>query len=132
MDRSGFFYRRFREHFPYEITSDQDRLFSDVASFLTSDDSDILVVNGYAGTGKTTAISAVIEAMDDLRPVRDGEPEEICILMAPTGGRQRYFHSIPIKGQRLSTSASTARNQSGRTDSDSFPWHLTRYPTSFS
>ena len=81
MDRSGFFYRRFREHFPYEITSDQDRLFSDVASFLTSDDSDILVVNGYAGTGKTTAISAVIEAMDDLRPVRDGEPEEICICL---------------------------------------------------
>ena len=100
MDRSGFFYRRFREHFPYEITSDQDRLFSDVASFLTSDDSDILVVNGYAGTGKTTAISAVIEAMDDLRPVRDGEPEEICILMAPTGRAAKVLSQYSHKGAK--------------------------------
>lgn len=100
MDRSGFFYRRFREHFPYEITSDQDRLFSDVASFLTSDDSDILVVNGYAGTGKTAAISAVIETMDDLRPVRDGEPEEICILMAPTGRAAKVLSQYSHKGAK--------------------------------
>ena len=70
MDRSGFFYKRFRDHFPYGITSDQDRLFSDIADFITGDDHDILVVNGYAGTGKTTALAAVIEALDDLRPRR--------------------------------------------------------------
>ena len=89
MDRSGFFYMRFRACFPYDITADQDRLFADVADFLAGDEHDILVVNGYAGTGKTTAISAVIEALDELRPVSrkdDGpEYEEICVLLAPTG-----------------------------------------------
>lgn len=89
MDRSGFFYKRFRACFPYDITADQDRLFADVADFLAGDEHDILVVNGYAGTGKTTAISAVIEALDELRPVSrkdDGpEYEEICVLLAPTG-----------------------------------------------
>ncbi|MBR3441565.1 MAG: AAA family ATPase [Bacteroidales bacterium] len=89
MDRSGFFYKRFRACFPYDITADQDRLFIDVADFLAGDEHDILVVNGYAGTGKTTAISAVIEALDELRPVSrkdDGpEYEEICVLLAPTG-----------------------------------------------
>ena len=85
MDRGDFFYFRFKDHFPYAITSDQDRLFRDLAAFMADDDHDILVVNGYAGTGKTTAIAAVIDALDDLRPVRDGIPEEICILLAPTG-----------------------------------------------
>ena len=85
MDRSGFFYKRFKDHFPYGMTADQDRLFSDIAGFLVDDDHDILVINGYAGTGKTTTIAAVISALDDLRPVRDGEFEEICMLMAPTG-----------------------------------------------
>ena len=84
MSGSDFFYHRFKERFPFGLTSDQDRL-SVVAGFLAGDDHDILVVNGYAGTGKTTAVAAIVEAMDDLRPVRDGEPEEICVLLAPTG-----------------------------------------------
>lgn len=85
MSGSDFFYHRFKERFPFGLTSDQDRLLSVVAGFLAGDDHDILVVNGYAGTGKTTAVAAIVEAMDDLRPVRDGEPEEICVLLAPTG-----------------------------------------------
>ena len=76
MGRESFFYNRFKEHFPYQLTSDQDRLFALMADFLSGDDHDILVVNGYAGTGKTTAIAAVIESLDDLRPpVRKGGEE---------------------------------------------------------
>ena len=77
MDRSAFLYDRFLERFPYEPTSCQSALLSQVASFLTSDDGDILVVNGYAGTGKTTAVAAVIGAMTAL--------EVPCVLLAPTG-----------------------------------------------
>ena len=40
-------------------------------------DGDILVVNGYAGTGKTTAIASVIRTMKEYR--------HPCILLAPTG-----------------------------------------------
>ena len=98
MDRSGFFYKRFKEHFPYDMTSDQDRLLMDIAGFIVSDDHDILVVNGYAGTGKTTTVAAVIEALDDLRPMREGEPEEICILLAPTGRAAKVLSQYAGKG----------------------------------
>lgn len=108
MDRASYFLKRFKERFPYELTSDQDRLFGDIASFISGDEDDILIVNGYAGTGKTTALAAVIGSFDDLRPRRSQndasdrslsgvegpvvrqahqpeEFEEICILLAPTG-----------------------------------------------
>jgi exodeoxyribonuclease-5 len=48
-----------------------------VADFVSSDDEDILIVNGYAGTGKTTAISAVIAVM--------AEYKVKSVLLAPTG-----------------------------------------------
>ena len=113
MDRGEFFYKRFRDQFPYDVTDDQDNLFREIADFVTCDDADILVVNGYAGTGKTSAIAAVIRSFDDLRPKRKDneyhrsgastssvtgvvrqahqpveaseEYEEICYLLAPTG-----------------------------------------------
>ena len=103
MDRSDFFHKRFREHFPYELTSDQDRLFADVADFLSGDDHDILVINGYAGTGKTTSIAAVIDSLDDLRPTRSngpgetGDVEEICVLLAPTGRAAKVFSQYAHK-----------------------------------
>jgi len=77
MDRAGFLYDEFLRRLPYEPTACQDSLLRDIADFLTSDDADILVVNGYAGTGKTSALSAVVSAFSDLKtPV---------VLMAPTG-----------------------------------------------
>jgi len=77
MDRSDFLYKEFLGRFSYELTSCQDSLLHSIASFLTGDDADILVVNGYAGTGKTTAISAVVDALEDLKLHT--------VLMAPTG-----------------------------------------------
>ena len=53
MERAAYFHNLFREHFPYVPTSDQDELFRVMAGFITGDDADILVVNGYAGAGKT-------------------------------------------------------------------------------
>ena len=77
MDRAGFLYDQFLRRFPYEPTPCQDRLLRDLAEFLTGDDADILVVNGYAGTGKTTALAAVVSTFTDLHTS--------CVLMAPTG-----------------------------------------------
>ena len=77
MDRAGFLYDQFLRRFPYEPTLCQDRLLRDLAEFLTGDDADILVVNGYAGTGKTTALAAVVSTFTDLHTP--------CVLMAPTG-----------------------------------------------
>lgn len=75
--RSGFFLQRFLREFPYEPTDCQKRLLQELSDFLSADDGDILVVNGYAGTGKTTAVAAVVSALESL--------ELRCVLLAPTG-----------------------------------------------
>ena len=49
LSREGFLNDAFLRWFPYEPTPCQYALLQKVASFLTSDDGDILVVNGYAG-----------------------------------------------------------------------------------
>ena len=77
MDRSGFLYSTFLGCFSYETTPCQDKLLRQIASFLTSDDGDILVVNGYAGTGKTSALASVVNGLSSLKVP--------CVLLAPTG-----------------------------------------------
>lgn len=77
MGRNDFLYSGFLSHLHHEPTPCQDNLLRKVADFVTSDDDDILVVNGYAGTGKTTAISAVIAVMTEYK-VKS-------VLLAPTG-----------------------------------------------
>ena len=86
MDRSEFLYSDFLKHFKAEPVSCQDALFHKVASFITSDDADILVVNGYAGTGKTTALSAVISSLSKMKVHS--------VLLAPTGRAAKVFSSI--------------------------------------
>ena len=77
MGSSDFLYERFRTAFRYEATECQDKLLRDIASFLTWDDGDIMVVNGYAGTGKTTVVASVISALADFQVPT--------VLLAPTG-----------------------------------------------
>ncbi len=77
MGRADFLYSKFRDHFQYEPTDCQDVFLHQAAEFLTADEGDILVLNGYAGTGKTTAISAVITGLKEF--------EVPCVLLAPTG-----------------------------------------------
>ena len=85
MDRGDFLFGRFKASLGYEPTSCQESLFRDVASFLTEDNGDILVVNGYAGTGKTTAMAAVVSVMKGLKvPV---------VLLAPTGRSAKVLSS---------------------------------------
>ena len=70
-------YKDFIKRLKVEPTPCQDSLLRDIAVFITGDDSDIMVVNGYAGTGKTTAIAAVVDSLISLKVK--------CRLMAPTG-----------------------------------------------
>lgn len=77
MGKRDFLYTSFLSHFQHQPTSCQQNLLTTVADFVSSDDADILVVNGYAGTGKTTAISSVISTLTELKTK--------CVLLAPTG-----------------------------------------------
>ena len=85
MGRSGFLYTSFISRFQYHPTSCQESLLRKVADFVSSDDEDILVVNGYAGTGKTTAISAVISVLKEFQTK--------CVLLAPTGRAAKVLSS---------------------------------------
>lgn len=86
MGRSDFLYSDFIGHFSQDPTPCQDDLFRRTAEFLTCDDADILVVNGYAGTGKTTALAAIISSMDSMKVP--------CVLLAPTGRSAKVFSKI--------------------------------------
>lgn len=85
MSRSDYLYTSFLSHFQHQPTSCQESLLRKVADFVSTDESDILVVNGYAGTGKTTAISSVIASLKDFKTK--------CVLLAPTGRAAKVLSS---------------------------------------
>ncbi len=62
-----------------EPTNGQRELFEKLGKFLVlpPDDFPLLVVRGYAGTGKTTAISTFIRVLKEFK--------KKCVLLAPTG-----------------------------------------------
>lgn len=83
---SEFLYKSFLSKLKYEPTECQENFFSSVAEFLSGDDNDIFVLDGYAGTGKTTAVSAVIATM--------AENKTKCVLLAPTGRAAKVLSHI--------------------------------------
>ena len=85
MGRMDFLYSGFLSRMKHEPTACQDRLLKTVAEFVSSDDDDILVVNGYAGTGKTTAVSSVIASLKEFGTK--------CVLLAPTGRAAKVLSS---------------------------------------
>lgn len=84
MGHSDFLYSSFISHLKHEPTSCQESLMRKVADFIYSDD-DIMSVNGYAGTGKTTAMAAIIASMKQLKTK--------CVLLAPTGRAAKVLSS---------------------------------------
>ena len=85
MGRADFLYKGFLSRLQYEPTPCQDELLRKLSDFLSSDDEDIFIVNGYAGTGKTTAISSVIATL--------AEYKTKCVLLAPTGRAAKVLSS---------------------------------------
>ena len=85
MGRSDFLYSGFVSRLGYQPTPCQDNLLRKIADFVSYDDSDIFVVNGYAGTGKTTAVASVISVLKEFQTK--------CILLAPTGRATKVLSS---------------------------------------
>jgi len=85
-DRAEILRERFLKRFGGEPTPCQAAFFRDMAAFVTCDDADIMVVNGYAGTGKTTAVAAVTRALREF-----GIPS---VLLAPTGRSAKVLSSV--------------------------------------
>ena len=72
------FYNEIIEKFPFEPTLSQDSLIEKLTSFIFENDKEALfLIKGYAGTGKTTTISTVVNNL-----WRVGKK---AVLLAPTG-----------------------------------------------
>lgn len=72
------FYTTLRNNFPFQPTLKQDIFFQKVADFVSNDNQDeIFLLKGYAGTGKTTVISTIVEHLKDIN--------KKYVLLAPTG-----------------------------------------------
>ncbi|QBZ98767.1 ATP-dependent DNA helicase [Flavobacterium sangjuense] len=75
---SSQFYSVLQKQFPFQPTVKQDIFFQKIADFLTNTNSnEIFVLKGYAGTGKTTVISTIVNNLAGIN--------KKYVLLAPTG-----------------------------------------------
>lgn len=74
----NFIASRIQAQLPFEPNEQQVQLLDTLGSFLMSTDKEkIFLLKGYAGTGKTSVVSALVRALNELK--------QKTILMAPTG-----------------------------------------------
>ncbi len=72
------FLRIFEKEFPYSFTQEQEETARRLCDFILSADArGAFILRGYAGTGKTTLVSALVRVLQRL--------QRHVILMAPTG-----------------------------------------------
>jgi ATP-dependent exoDNAse (exonuclease V) alpha subunit len=75
---SSLFYKILRQEFPFSPTQKQDIFLQKIAEFVTNPNKDeIFVLKGYAGTGKTTIISTIVNQLV--------HADKKYMLLAPTG-----------------------------------------------
>ena len=79
-----------KNNFPFTPTTEQENTIERFAEFLLSDnDRKFFLLCGYAGTGKTSLISALVRTMEQL--------ERKTVLLAPTGRAAKVFSSYSGK-----------------------------------
>ena len=73
-----FIIDRIKAELPFEPNKEKDQLFLSLGRFLVSrTPRKAFILRGYAGTGKTSVMSALVNAMIGLK--------QACVLLAPTG-----------------------------------------------
>lgn len=85
------FYRDVLELLPYEPNSGQVEAFAAFSHFLVDGDArSVFVLNGYAGTGKTSLMGAIVQALSR-RNVK-------VVLLAPTGRAAQVLSAYSHRG----------------------------------
>lgn len=78
LNKPNDFYKELLEKFPYHPTNKQQELFHMLVDFLFStDNQSVFLLKGYAGTGKTTTISTLVNSL--------WKTGKKAVLLAPTG-----------------------------------------------
>lgn len=81
---NSYLSRQITQNFPYDPTEDQVLALNLLSNFLLSEESDsLLLLKGYAGTGKTSLVGALVKTMTELK--------QKSILLAPTGRAAKVF-----------------------------------------
>lgn len=86
MSLNNFFLEQIKKNFGFEPTSQQLSALEQVTEFLMSPSPDSLfLLKGYAGTGKSSLIGALVKTMDEFK--------QKTVLLAPTGRAAKVFGS---------------------------------------
>ena len=108
---SDFIIGRIKAELPFEPNAEKAGLFDALGAFLVSrDERKAFILRGYAGTGKTSVVSALVRALKGLK--------QPCVLLAPTGraakvlsrysGEQAYtIHKKIYRQKQLGSEAFT-------------------------
>ena len=81
---NNYLERQIKENFPYQPTFEQEIAVKSLSEFLLSQSNDaVFVLRGYAGTGKTSLVGALVKTMDKL--------QQRSVLLAPTGRAAKVF-----------------------------------------
>jgi len=74
------------ENLEFQPTAGQSELIGELGEFLASDNySELMLIRGYAGTGKTTLINSLVKTLGSLK--------QKCVLLAPTGRAAKVLNA---------------------------------------
>lgn len=83
---TSYISQQIRLNFPHQPTEEQSEAIEKLSAYLVSKDGEALfVLRGYAGTGKTLLVSALVKAMQKF--------QRRTVLLAPTGRAAKVFSS---------------------------------------
>ena len=81
---NNYLERQIKENFPYQPTPEQENAVKSLSEFLLSPHNEaVFLLRGYAGTGKTSLVGALVRTLDKL--------QQKSILLAPTGRAAKVF-----------------------------------------
>ena len=81
---NNYLERQIKENFPYQPTPEQEIAVKSLSEFLLSPRSEVaFMLRGYAGTGKTSLVGALVRTLDKL--------QQKSVLLAPTGRAAKVF-----------------------------------------
>ena len=121
---TDFIIARIKAELPFEPNEEKEGLFQALGAFLVSrDERKAFILRGYAGTGKTSVMSALVRALKGLN--------QPCVLLAPTGraakvlsrysGEQAYtIHKKIYRQRQLGMEAFTLADNLHNRDNPTF------------
>ncbi len=81
---NSYLRKQINDNFPYTPTEDQVEALNVLSDFILSRDTEsLLLIKGYAGTGKTSLVGTLVKTLSELK--------QKTVLLAPTGRAAKVF-----------------------------------------